>query len=149
LPIYKLTFQVKKPDLRPYPKELKTIGDHLKKRRLDLNMQQKDVASKLKVTICTLRNWERGRSSPRIRHLPKIANFLGYRPQKMECGGSLGERMIEKRQIMGLSQKRLATEIGVDPCTIRYWEKGKHKPSRESLRILAAYFAKGGLLTNA
>ena len=39
-PFVKLTFRAKKPNRKPYPKELKTYGDHLKKRRLDLDLSQ-------------------------------------------------------------------------------------------------------------
>jgi transcriptional regulator with XRE-family HTH domain len=32
----------------------------------------------------------------------------------------------------GLSQKRMAEKLGVDPGTIGYWELGKHKATKES-----------------
>ena len=147
MPRCKLTFQAKKPDFRPYPKELKTIGDHLKKRRLDLNMLQKDVAKRLRTTICTYRNWEKNRSNPFPRYLPEIIRFLGYAPYDIS-NQDFGKKIATKRRILGLSQKQLAIQIGIDPSTIRSWEKGRHKPSKESLRILTTYFVHGEPLAN-
>jgi DNA-binding transcriptional regulator YiaG len=56
----------KKPPSKPYPKELKTTGDHLKKRRLELNMLQKELAERFGTTVCTVRNWEKNRSNPSL-----------------------------------------------------------------------------------
>jgi transcriptional regulator with XRE-family HTH domain len=134
-----VALKAQKPDFRSYPNELKTIGDHLKKRRLDLKMLQKEVAERFGTTVCTVRNWEKNRSSPSLIFIPRIIRFLGYTP----CDTSnqdFGKKITAKRRSLGLRQKDLAKIIGVDPSTIRYWEKGKHKPSKALLRILAAFF---------
>jgi transcriptional regulator with XRE-family HTH domain len=104
-----VALRAQKPILPAYPKELKSLGDHLRKRRLDLKLQQIDVGSRLGVTVCTLRNWEKNRNTPRIRHLPKIIDFLGYQPRDEGCQ-TLGERIIKERQRLGLSQKKLAVK---------------------------------------
>ncbi len=52
-----------------------------------------------------------------------------------------GKKIAAKQRSLGLRQKDLAQAIGVDPDTIRSWEKGEHGPSRPLLRILAAFFA--------
>ena len=39
----------------------------------------------------------------------------------------------QKRLEMGLKQKELAVEIGVSKDTVRNWEKGRCRPSKESL----------------
>jgi transcriptional regulator with XRE-family HTH domain len=127
----------------PSCNKLKTLGDHILKRRIDLWLEQKEVAEIIGVDKCTIANWEKNRNAPRIRHLPKIIDFLCYQPWDEGCR-SLGERIIKERQIMGLSQKQLAIQIGIDPCTIRSWEKGKHKPNRHSLQKLGQFFTNGG-----
>jgi transcriptional regulator with XRE-family HTH domain len=129
----------KKPPSKPYPKELKTTGDHLKKRRLELNMLQKELAERLGTTICTVRNWEKNRSSPSLIFIPKIIQFLGYVPYDAQTQ-DFGKKIAARRRFLGLRQKDLARKIGVDPCTIRSWEKGEHEPSKPLLRILAALF---------
>ena len=75
-----MALRAKKPVSAAYPKELKTLGDHLRKRRLELKMLQKEVAEKLGTTPCTIRNWEKNRSNPSLGFIPKIIQFLGYMP---------------------------------------------------------------------
>jgi len=65
------------------------MGDHIRKRRLDLGLFQKDVAKSIGADICSLYNWERGRAEPKARFLPGIIAFLGYDPQParfLRCG---------------------------------------------------------------
>lgn len=60
-----------------YPKELKTLGDHLRKKRLDLGLSQKEMAVRLCVSVGTLYNWEKSLTSPQ-RLIPRIQDFSGY-----------------------------------------------------------------------
>jgi transcriptional regulator with XRE-family HTH domain len=129
LPTCKLTFQAKKPYFKPYPQKLKTIGDHLKKRLLDLEMLQKEVAERFGTTVCTVRNWEKNRSTPSLPFIPSIIQFLGYVPYDTQTQ-DFGKKIAANRRLLGLSQKDLARLIGVDPSTIRLWEKGKHRPQQ-------------------
>jgi transcriptional regulator with XRE-family HTH domain len=138
----------KKPPSKPYPKELKTTGDHLKKRRLELNMLQKEVAQRFGITVCTVRNWERNRSNPSLIFIPKIIQFLGYVPYDTS-EQDFGKKIAAKRRLLGWNQKELAHRVGVDPCTIHSWEKGEHKPRKLLLRLLAAFFAHSRLQRNA
>jgi len=63
-----------------YPKQLKTLGDHIRAKRLDLGLLQKDVAGIIGVTTDTITNWEIGRNQPMRWHYLKIKTFLGYSP---------------------------------------------------------------------
>ena len=63
-----------------FPTQLKTIGDHIRARRLDLGLLQKDVAEIIGVTTDTITNWEKGRNQPMIWHYLKIKKFLGCSP---------------------------------------------------------------------
>ena len=47
LPFCKNTLKAQKPASFPYPKRLKTLGGHLRKKRLDIKLQQKEVAEEL------------------------------------------------------------------------------------------------------
>ena len=69
-----------KPERRPYPKELKTYGDHLRKKRLDLNLSQPNDAKIINVTTDSITNWELNRNTPSLKLIPKIISFLGYTP---------------------------------------------------------------------
>ena len=52
---------------KPYSSNPATIGDHLKKRRHELGLRQKDVARQLRVNEFTVCEWEIGKKSPSIR----------------------------------------------------------------------------------
>jgi len=56
---------------------LRTLGDHLRKERLDRGLQQKDVASALSVDTDTIYNWENNRTVPARRMTDRIAKFIG------------------------------------------------------------------------
>ena len=80
LPICQVTLKAQKPLNPVYPTTLQTIGDHIKKKRLDKNLFQKDVAALLGVKEESIYNWENHRSKPRISYFPKIIKFLEYFP---------------------------------------------------------------------
>ena len=76
MPFCHLAFQAQKPLSGAYPKELRTLGDHLRKRRLNLALTQKDVAKRLGANEASVWNWEKNRSSPALRFVPRIVEFL-------------------------------------------------------------------------
>ncbi|MFQ6616496.1 MAG: helix-turn-helix transcriptional regulator [Fidelibacterota bacterium] len=65
-----------KPLSHEYPTVIKTLGDRLRKRRLDLGLLQKDVAKRLRVSEETVVNWELNRTKPQVRLRGKLINFL-------------------------------------------------------------------------
>jgi transcriptional regulator with XRE-family HTH domain len=113
-----------------YPSHLKTLGDHLRKRRLDLGLFQSEVADTLGVTESTISSWETGRTSTQLRFIPRIIIFLGYDPLDDLPHDTLGERIVATRQRLGMTQKELARALGVDPTTVGRWERGTGKPSK-------------------
>jgi len=75
-----IQFRAKKPSNPAYPMELKTLGDHLRKVRLDRGLSQMDVARMLKVTENTITGWELNRNQPTARLDKAIIAFLEYIP---------------------------------------------------------------------
>jgi len=63
-----------------YPATPKTVGEAIRKRRLDLGLKQTEVAKRIGCNELTVVNWEKGHTAPRVNHLPGIAAFLGYNP---------------------------------------------------------------------
>lgn len=112
------SLKLKEPDLPP-----KTIGQHVKKRRLELKLTQKEASARIGVTPATALNWENGLSQPKVEHLPAIRDFLGYDPDPSPQG-SIADRLRRSRQARGWSQRRAAQESGVDPSTWSAWEAG-------------------------
>jgi transcriptional regulator with XRE-family HTH domain len=103
-----------------YPIEINTLGEHLRRRRLDLDLTQRETAATLAVDVQTLRNWEAERTQPRSRYLPRIVAFLTYTPYQVP--ESFGQRLKMCRTMHGYTQKQLAAAAGVDPSTVRSWE---------------------------
>ncbi|MFB0565688.1 MAG: helix-turn-helix transcriptional regulator [Candidatus Aminicenantaceae bacterium] len=134
-----MTLKAKKPLPPGYPKLLKILGDHLRKKRLDLKLLQKEVAESIGVDEITIYYWENNRVKPSLPFIPKIIEFLGYIPFDTESN-SLGEQIIIFRRIHGLSQKKLARFLGIDYTTIGHWERGEHWPSKKLFDKLISLF---------
>jgi transcriptional regulator with XRE-family HTH domain len=140
LPFCRVSLKGQKPIPKPYPRQLKTLGDHLRKKRLDLKLLQKEVALILGVDETTIDNWENNHSSPRLRHIPGIIKFLGYVPFDTNTK-SLGEKIVRFRRLLGITQKELAKTLGVDPSTLGRWEKGRGQPMKRQATKLATFLA--------
>lgn len=56
----------------------KTIGEHLKKRRLELGWGQQQVDEATGYTCLSMSNWERGVFRPTKKAMFPIIAFLGY-----------------------------------------------------------------------
>jgi DNA-binding XRE family transcriptional regulator len=118
LPICHIVLKAVKPERKPYPKELKTYGDHLRKKRLDLNLSQPQVAKIINVTTDSITNWELNRGTPNLTLIPKIISFLGYTP-------TFNENLIKQYRIQnGISQKEFARILKIDPTTLSRIERG-------------------------
>jgi len=82
--LLKVTLWAKKPVNPAYPAELKTLGDHLRKTRLDRGLSQPEVARILNVDPDTVTGWELNRNQPSLKHAKAITDFLGYIPFETE-----------------------------------------------------------------
>jgi transcriptional regulator with XRE-family HTH domain len=141
-----LILKSQKPINDQYPKEIKTLGDHLKKRRLDLELLQKEVAERLGVSVCSIRNWEKQRNSPEIWFIAPIIEFLGYDP--FPEPKTLPEKLKTCRMRMGMTQEELARKLGIDPGTLRSREMGRHKPTQQSQEIIQEFLERRSLRWN-
>ena len=64
------------------PKAPKTLGEHLKRRRLELHLFQTQLAKLLGVDRVSVQNWERGIYEPNVQAIAKVIDFLGYDPRR-------------------------------------------------------------------
>lgn len=103
-----------------------TLGDKIRKRRLALNLLQKDVAEFINVSEDIITNWENNLSEPQIRFYHKIIWFLGYYRFTENC--ALPYQIKKYRYIQGLTQNQFGEKVGVDGSTICNWETGETKP---------------------
>jgi site-specific DNA recombinase len=140
LPFCHISLKGQRPLPQAYPKELKTLGDHLRKRRLDLKLLQKEVALKIGVDEATIYNWENNRSSPELHYIPKVIEFLGYVPFDGQPK-TLGERIVLYRRLHGITQEKLAHRLGVDPTTLARWERNESQPLKRYQKKLVVFSA--------
>jgi transcriptional regulator with XRE-family HTH domain len=136
-----LTIITPHPKKPGYPKTLVAIGDHIRKRRLDLGLFQRQVAARIGVDEASVWNWEKGGMKPEIRYLPGVISFLGYNPLQEPKG--LPAQLVWARSTKGLSRKSCARQMGVDPSTLGRWETGRRKPSAGHLNTLQKLFKSG------
>lgn len=120
--------QVHAPDRRnPAPIEVRTLGDHLRRRRLALQLPQHRAAEQIGVSRTCINNWEHNRHRPAAKYVPEILRFLGCAPKLGTDGWP--ERLFEGRTRQGLTRKEAALRMGVDPSTLARWERGERQPS--------------------
>jgi len=107
-----------------YPQAPTTLGDHIRKKRLDLKLLQKDVAKILGTQIDTVTYWENNRVELSLDFLPKIINFLGYVPLSI-ISDDTRRKLVTYRRLLGYSHDELAIKLEIDPGTLLNWEKLK------------------------
>lgn len=100
--------------------ESRTLGEHIKKRRLTLKFYQREVTKLLGVDLFTVINWEKGRTEPPVRVIPAILAFLGYDP--CPAPTTLSERMLAARRTKGWTMKEAAQSLGLHEATWQSWE---------------------------
>ena len=133
MPICNIILKTIKPERKPYPRELKTYGDHLRKKRLDLNLSQPQVAKIIKVSTGSITNWELNRGKPILTFIPKIIFFLGYSPRIIE--NSIRNYRIQN----GITQTEFAGILEIDPTTLSRIENGGERISGRVMKKLVKY----------
>ena len=64
------------------PTCLTTLGDHIRKRRLNLGLSQREASHLIGVEQCSVYNWEKRGMNPAQRVQSAIMDFLGYDPNQ-------------------------------------------------------------------
>ena len=111
----------------PHQADSKTLGGHLRQRRNESGLHQREVASRMAVSEWTYANWENGRTTPGTVHYKRVIEFLGYYPHPSPC--SLGQRLLKIRRCFGMTSRQAALSIGVDHGTVLMWESGRWRPT--------------------
>lgn len=109
-----------------YPENPKTVGEHIRKVRMERKLLQKEVAEVIGVSEDCITYWENGRAEPQIQFMPMIIEFLGYMPVEVNTS-TIGGKIKVYRIRHGLSYKKMGKLFGVNACTVGVWEKGQVK----------------------
>ena len=101
---------------------LGTVGDHIRKKRMDMDLYQREVAEIISAPEATGQMWECYGYEPRMRYWPGVISFLGYEPYSPPR--TMSEKVEVIRRRFGLTSRELAQRIQADPGAITRWETG-------------------------
>jgi len=98
---------------------------------------QPRTAAELGISEDTLRDWGLGKMEPKPRKLPRIAAFLGYKPdtERFDAPRLIG-RILSAG---GLTLHRLEAEIGVCKDTLANLPNGRYQPARRTYEKLKRF----------
>lgn len=124
---------------RNYPQNPETIGEQLRKKRIDRGLSQAELAEILQVSTDCITYWESNRSNPQISYYPIIHHFLEF------CTDNFDESKFcdfikSYRWDNGISCKELGFLLKVATSTVRGWERGVSLPRKEMRFKLADFF---------
>ncbi len=135
-----MTLAAKKPEFKlryPPPPVLKTWGDHIRKRRIELKLSREEVGKRVGVCVYAVRNWENNISNPNRRYHTAIIKFLGY-DSKVRTKEYYGERIKDYLKSTGISRIKLASQVGVTPQAVHKWIHDMSMPPKGLLdRLLS------------
>jgi transcriptional regulator with XRE-family HTH domain len=135
LPVTLKALKPKESDFEP-----RTLGEHLRKRRLELGLTQKKAGLRLRANDITVLNWEKGYTEPPITSIPAIIRFLGYDP--FPPRENLAERLLAIRRANGWTIKESARRLGVDEGTWGEWERTGRIPWKRYRALAEAFLSK-------
>lgn len=123
------------------PQILKTWGDHIKKRRLELNLTQLEIGRLLGVSECSVYNWENNRDEPQLSKIQRIIEFLRYVPALIPSL-TLGQKITAYRVTHSLNQQELASQLRIDPSTLGRYERDEVLPKGKIKARISSFLDK-------
>ena len=127
---------VKRPTFSVKIDENTPLGLHIKKRRLELKLSQRQVGILIGVDDEAIMCWETGITEPQIQFVPSIIEFIGYNPYAHLETKTFGGKIKLYRLLHGLSYRNLAKVLDSDMGRVAMWEKNKRKPKEPGLSQL-------------
>ena len=142
MPFSELNETIPLPDKRPFPKEVQTVGNHIKYARLSRNILIKDVCAFLKIDRETLRGWELGLFEPFVSHYPIIISFLGYNPCTFETDSFAGKVKMYRHK-HGLTQMQFGELLQTKASVVWQWEGNNRLPLEKTQKKILVLIQKG------
>jgi transcriptional regulator with XRE-family HTH domain len=118
---------------------LESVSDKLRYARLTAGFHQDTLADYVGIDRCTLLRYENGHiaeENMEIDWLIKIALTCGMdkhfwcSPYHIFIIEDAGKQIKQYRKEMGLTQKKLAAQLGVWETTVKRWEQNRNKPPK-------------------
>jgi len=140
LPFCHVTLRGQKPLPPGYPTHPKTLGDHLRKQRLDLGISQRELGGRLGVSKASVEHWERNQVKPSRTLAIELLAFLGLPVPPPVT--SLARRLMAFRRSRRLTHGQVARLLGVHMRTVIRWETGRTTPAKTVLGRVEALLAR-------
>jgi transcriptional regulator with XRE-family HTH domain len=125
--------------LRPkdYSENPQTLGQHLKKRRKELGLLQREVAERMSIDTWTYLNWEKDKTAPVPARFRPVVEFLGYDPTP--APKTFAELLEAKRRVPGVTFEQVAKYLGWDPGNLTRYVNGTWRMPAGRAALLEAF----------
>jgi transcriptional regulator with XRE-family HTH domain len=117
------------------------LGEHLKKRRRELGLLQREAADRMSIGRDTYVNWEKGKTKPVASQFRPVVAFLDYDPTPEPQ--TLADRLAAKQRTLGISLAQVARHLGWDPGSLRRYLDGTWRISPNRRDALEAFLTAG------
>jgi DNA-binding XRE family transcriptional regulator len=139
---FSIHLSLEKQQLSGYPDFPITVGEHIRKKRMDLGLLQREVAEIIGVTESSIWNWKHG-TEPELHYNPKIIEFLGYIP--FDCPDDTVGSLAWYKRAMGMNLDYLGEAMGRDPEQLSDWLSGQHHPFKKNREKIERFLEEQGL----
>jgi len=121
---------------KDYSQNPQSLGEHLKKRRRELGLLQREAAARMAIGTDTYANWETGKTEPVAAQFQPVVAFLGYDPTPKPT--TLAERVQARRRALGVTFSQVARHLAWDSGTLtRYLNGTWRMPSARAAQLEA------------
>ena len=134
---------------KPFPLEIKTIGDMLMVRRKQAGLSHRQLAAKTGFSLHWFRRWEYDRCVPsqaewdamgKLLDLPPKPVLTFAQPQKtLEAPKTIGQHLRQRRLTLKLCLAEAAPQMGVSVPTLGLWELGRAFPKHRYHEKIVVY----------
>jgi transcriptional regulator with XRE-family HTH domain len=124
---------------KDYSENPQTLGAHLKKRRKELGLLQREAAERMGVSTDTVVNWENDNTKPVAAQFRPVVAFLGYEPTPEPH--TLADRLAAKQRTLGASLAQVARYLGWDPGTLARYLSGKWRMPPDRAKVFETFLA--------
>jgi DNA-binding XRE family transcriptional regulator len=133
---FSIQIPLEKQQLPGYPEFPITVGEHIRKKRMDVGLLQREVAEIIGVTESSIWNWEHG-TEPELQYNPSIIKFLGYIP--FDCPDDTIGRLAWYRRVQGLTVVALGNQMKIHTDQLYEWLSATRKPFNKSLQRIERF----------